>query len=111
MGEPELDDNVGMGLAVALEQIRADLLAARTSGEQSDVRLPVESVVVELKVVASREANGKAGFKVPFVDIELGGSGSISSERTSTVTVTFGAPVDPEGQPIKVAQTGDTPKR
>lgn len=103
-------DGVGIGLAEAIGQLRADLLTARAAGEGSEVRLPVESVVVELTVVASREAGGKAGFKVPFVEVELGGSGTVSSERTSTVTVTFGAPVDRDGQPIKVAQTGNTPK-
>ncbi|MBO3089487.1 hypothetical protein J4038_14505 [Cellulomonas sp. zg-ZUI40] len=51
-------------------------------------------MTVELKVVAAKEAGGKAGFKVPFVDVELGGSGSRSSELTSTITVVFGSPVD-----------------
>lgn len=106
-----MNGEVGIGLAAAVEQLRADLLSARAAGENSDIRLPVQSVTVELKVVASREAGGKAGFKVPFVDVELGGSGTLSSERTSTVTVTFGPPVDRDGQAIKVAQTSDKPKR
>ncbi len=101
----------GIGLEQAITQIRAELLAARVSGEGAAVRLPVESVTVELKVVATKEAGGKAGFKVPFVDLELGGSGSVSSERTSTVTVVFGAPVDQAGNPVKVAHGSDTPKR
>jgi hypothetical protein len=102
---------VGIGLEDAISHIRAELLAARVSGEGATVRLPVKSVTVELKVVASKEAGGKAGFKVPFVDLELGASGSVSSERTSTVTVVFGAPVDRDGNPVKVAQGSDTPKR
>lgn len=102
---------VGIGLAEAIEQIRVDLLAARVAGEDAAIRLPVESVTVELKVVASKEGGGKAGFKVPFVDLELGGSVTVSSERTSTVTVVFGSPVDRDGSPVKVAQSSDTPKR
>ncbi len=106
-----MSGQVGIGLAEAIGQIRADLLAARVAGEDAAIRLPVESVTVELTVVASKEAGGKGGFKVPFVDLELGASGSVSSERTSTVTVVFGAPVDRDGNPIKVAQGSDTPKR
>ncbi len=101
----------GIGLADAISQIRAELSAARVADEGAAVRLPVESVTVQLKVVAAREAGGKAGFKVPFVDLELGGSGSVSSERTSTVTVVFGAPVDRDGNPVKVAHGSDIPKR
>jgi hypothetical protein len=101
----------GIGLEEAISQIRAELLAARVSGEGASVRLPVESVTVELRVVASREAGGKAGFKVPFIDLELGASGTVAAERTSTVSVVFGAPVDRDGNPIKVAEGSDTPDR
>jgi hypothetical protein len=100
--------SVGMGLDVAIEQIREDLMRARESGEDADVRLPVLSVTVQLQVVASREAGAKGGFRVPFV--ELGGSGSVGSERTSTVTVVFGEPVDRDGNPVKVSEGSDQPK-
>ena len=101
----------GVGLAEAIERIRTGLLEARSKGEDADIRFPVESVTVELKVVASKEAGGKARFKVPFVEVELGGSGTLSSERIHTVTVTFGAPVDRDGRPVKVAHGSDELKR
>lgn len=101
----------GIGLDKAIESIRADLLTARASGGDTDIRFPVESVTVELKVVAAKDAGGKAGFTVPFINVELGGSGSLSSERTSTVTVKFGAPVDRDGRPVKIAQGSDERKR
>ena len=94
----------GVGLQEAIESIRADLAAARESGENADVRLPVQSVTVQLQVVATEEAGVKAGFKVPFVNLEAGGSGSVSSAQTSTVTVVLGEPVDRAGRPIKVAR-------
>ena len=53
-------------------------------------------------------SGGKAGFKVPFVNVELGGSASRQWEHTSTVTVVFGPPVDRDGNPVQVADTGDT---
>lgn len=97
----------GIGLTEAIELIRGDFLKARTSGEGSEIRLPVDSVTVELKVVAAKGKEGKAGFKVPFVNAELGGSVRREQERTSTITVVFGAPVDQEGNPVKVAQSSD----
>lgn len=99
----------GIGLSEAIAQIRAELLTAQ--GEEASVRFPVESVMVELKVVATKEGTGKAGFKVPVVGAELGGSGAASLERASTITVVLGAPHDVSGHPVKVSGTGDKPKR
>ncbi len=59
--------------------------------------------MVELKVAATRTADGKAGFRVPFVNVEVGGSAGWQRETMQTVTVTFGSPVDQEGSPVKVA--------
>jgi hypothetical protein len=103
------EEAVGIGLDVAVEQIRGDLLRARASGEGADIRFPVESVTVQLEVVAAKGAEGKAGFKVPFVHVEAGGSASTSSQRTSTVTIVFGKPVDRQGNPIQVSD--DTQER
>ena len=100
-------DSEGIGLAKAIEMIRGDLLAARKEGENADIRLPVASVTVELQVVATSGTEGKAGFRVPFVDVELGGSLSRQAEQTSTVTVVFGAPVDRAGNPVQVAEGSD----
>jgi hypothetical protein len=97
----------GVGLVEAIAQIRADLLAARTEGADAEIQLPVESLTVELKVVAIKGADGKAGFKVPIVNAELGGGVSWRNEATQTVTVRFGAPVDRDGNPVKVASAGD----
>jgi hypothetical protein len=58
---------------------------------------------VELTVTATREANLKAGFKVPLVPVEAGGGGSRERGSGQTVTVVFGGPVDREGKPVKVA--------
>jgi hypothetical protein len=38
------------------------------------------------------------------VNVELGGSAGWQRETMQTVTVVFGAPVDREGRPVKVAQ-------
>jgi hypothetical protein len=94
----------GLGLAEAIEALRDDLRKARAEGGKSEIQLPVESMTVELTVTATREANLKAGFKVPFVPVELGGGGSRERGTGQTVTVVFGGPVDRDGRPVKVAQ-------
>jgi hypothetical protein len=65
----------GLGLAEAIAALRDDLLKAWAAGATSDIQLPVESMTVVLTVTATREANLKAGFKVPFVPVEAGGVG------------------------------------
>ena len=59
---------------------------------------------MELTVTATRSVDGKAGFKVPIVEVELGGGGSRERGTGQTVTVVFGGPVDRDGNPVKVAQ-------
>jgi hypothetical protein len=94
----------GLGLAEAIASLRDDLLQARAAGAKSDIQLPVESMTVELTVTATRSVDGKAGFKVPIVEVELGGGGSRERGTGQKVTVVFGGPVDRDGNPVKVAQ-------
>jgi len=94
----------GLGLAEAIASLRDDLLQARAAGANSDIQLPVESMTVELTVTATRPREGKAGFKVPIVEVELGGGGSRERGSGQTVTVVSSGPVDREGNPVKVAQ-------
>jgi Trypsin-co-occurring domain 2 len=94
----------GLGLAEAIELLRDDLLKARSAGADSEIQLPVESMTVELTVTATRSVDGKAGFKVPIVEVELGGGGSRERGSEQMVTVVFGGPVDRNGNPVKVAR-------
>ena len=97
-----------MGLADALDLLRAEVAAARQRAEQADVRFPIQSLTVELKVGLTRTAGGRAGFKVPF--LELGGEGSVAKETVHTITIVLGEPVDAAGRPVKVTDAGDTLK-
>jgi len=94
----------GLGLAEAIASLRDDLLRARAAGANSDIQLPVESMTVELTVTATRSADGRAGFKVPIVEMELGGGGSREHGSEEKVTVVFGGPVDRDGKPVRVAR-------
>ena len=97
----------GLGLADAIGLLRDELLKARATGAGSDIQLPVESMTVVLKVTATRSKDGKAGFKVPVVELELGGGAGQERGSEQTVTVVFGGPVDREGNPVKVASAAD----
>ena len=66
----------GLGLADAIALLRDDLLKARAAGAGAEIQLPVESMTVVLKVTATRSVDGKAGFKVPVVELEVSGGGS-----------------------------------
>ena len=99
----EADATVGVGLDEALEGLRAQMASAHAKAAGTDLQFPVESLTVEFKVAVTRSSEGKAGFRVPVVGAELGGSGSRASESVQTVTLVLGPPVDREGKAIKVA--------
>jgi hypothetical protein len=94
----------GLGLSEAIGVLRDELLKARAAGAGSDIQLPVESMTVQLQVAATRTRDGKAGFSVPIVNVELGASAGWQRETMQTVTVVFAEPVDRAGNPVKVAQ-------
>ena len=104
MQERDVGSANGLGLADAIGLLREELLQAQAAGAGSEIQLPVESMTVVLKVTATRSVDGKAGFKVPIVDLELGGGAGRERGSEQTVTVVFGGPVDREGRPVKVAQ-------
>jgi hypothetical protein len=93
-----------LGLADAIGLLREELLKAHAAAAGSDIQLPVESMTVELRVTATRSVDGKAGFKVPLVNLEVGAGASRERGSEQTVTVVFGGPVDRDGAPLKVAQ-------
>lgn len=107
MSDPDLQ---GLGLAEAVRALRADLLAAQRDPAYEDVQFPIQGVTIQLQVAAVRTADGKAGFTIPIVDLELGGAVGWQKETMQSVTVTFGPPVDPAGNPIAVVSASDEPK-
>lgn len=110
MAKRDIGSVDGMGLADAIGLLRDELLKARAVGGNADIQLPVESMTVELAVTATRSVDGKAGFKVPIVDLELGGGGRRQQGSGQTVTIVFAGPVDRDGAPVKVASASDALK-
>jgi hypothetical protein len=101
-GTPE-----GIGLDDALEALRAELASARAKAVGQDVQFPIETLTVELKVGVTRSKEGKAGFRVPLVEAELGGSVGVDRQTLQTVTLVLGSPVNRDGDPVKVASASD----
>jgi hypothetical protein len=105
-----VSDERGLGLAETIEQLRAELAEARQKAAGKSVQFPIQALTVELKVAVTKSVDGKAGFTVPFVGVELGGSAGRSSETLQTVTLVLGPPVDQHGVPVKVASGSEEEK-
>lgn len=110
MPERNAEASDGLGLADAIGLLRDELLRARAAGADSAIQLPVESMTVELTVTATRSLDGKVGFTVPVVGLELGGGGARERGSEQKVTVVFGGPVDRAGNPVKIAQPSNERK-
>jgi len=73
----------GIDLAEAIEALRAEILAAERNSAGAEVRFPIQTLTIELKVGLTKTADGKAGFRVPFVGAEIGHVGGIPSGSRS----------------------------
>ena len=89
-----------LGLAETVEALRAELARAAAAGSGAGFQFPVGQVELEFHVAVTRTGEGRAGVK--FWVVELGGSGGYAREEIQKVTVTLGAPVDQNGDPVKI---------
>jgi hypothetical protein len=105
----EMSGDSALGLADAIEDLREQLELARARADSADMKFPIHSVTIELRIVAAREGSAKAGFKVPVIDLEVGASGKISHEATHRLVIEFGGPVSASGQPIRVDRVSSVP--
>ena len=87
-------------LAETVEALRAELARAAAAGAGAGFQFPVTGVQLEFHVGVTKAADTKAGVR--FYVVELGGSGSYAKEEIQTVTVSLGAPVDQNGEPVKI---------
>ena len=87
-------------LAETVEALRAELARAAAAGMGTGFQFPVAGVQLEFHVAVTKASEGRGGVK--FWVIELGGSRSYASEEIQTITVTLGAPVDRNGDPVKI---------
>lgn len=88
-------DEVVVGLASAIEALRAELTDALAQGRGSAMRFRLEPVEVTVQAVVTKQADGKVGWSV------LGLGGGYESTRTQTLTLRL-SPVwqEADGRPV-----------
>lgn len=102
--------SASVGLSEAIQGLRAELVAAMAAGAGEPIQFPISKMTVELHAVAIKGVDGKAGFRIPVIEVEIGGGAKWQHENTQTVTIEFGSPVDHEGRPVKVASASNQMK-
>jgi hypothetical protein len=81
-----VSDKNSIGLAEAIRELRAELIAAQAESPGPDgegVRFELGPVEMEFAITLSREGSGKAGLQIGVVT--LGAGGSLSSESVHRV--------------------------
>jgi hypothetical protein len=106
MSERDAAPAPGLALSEAIGLLRDELLEAHAAGATSSIQLPVESMTVELSVIATRSADGKPEFTLPVAGEQLAGGGGRERDSEQKVTVVFRGPLERDGRPVKVASEG-----
>jgi hypothetical protein len=81
-----MTDRAIVGLAEAVESLRAELMKAVDAGKDQPMQFSVEPIELTAQVAVTKDANGKIGWSV------LGIGGSWESASTQTLTLKL-APV------------------
>ena len=97
------DQRREIGLVEAIEAVRGELTRAVAASADQEIQFPVDKVDLEFHVGVKRSADGSGGIR--FWVIELGAKVIRESESVHTVKVSLGAPVDPDGETIKVMRS------
>ncbi len=92
-----------IGLVETIDALRSELAAAVKKAQGQEIQFPIASVQLEFQVGVTRDAEAKAGVR--FYVLELGASGSYANESVQKVTLNLEAPVNEQGEQVKVART------
>jgi hypothetical protein len=92
-----------IGLVEAIASLRAELSEAVAQGPDQEIQFPVDGVDLEFQVGVTRAASGSGGLR--FWVVGLGASASYEAESVHKVTVNLGAPVDLQGQTVKIRRS------
>lgn len=74
-------DDVVVGLASAVEALRAELTEAMARGAHSSMRFRLEPLELTVQAVVTKQADGKIGWSI------LGAGGKYESAVTQTLTL------------------------
>jgi hypothetical protein len=100
---PEESDPVGIGLAEAIGQVRAELEQAIKDGEHSAVAFRAGPVELEFEVAFARTGGVAGGFQLSV--LSLGAKRDHSSTSTHRVKVAL-TPVDRQGREKLIGDVG-----
>jgi hypothetical protein len=81
-------------LAKAIEDLRAELLAALKEGAGKELQFRLKPIELELKIAVTKQVGGNA--EVKFWVVDLGGKGSYDNASTHTLKLTL-EPVGKDG--------------
>ena len=108
-------------LADVVRELRAQILLAAEGARHEDLRFKVNTVEIELNVVAKRElgGEGKISFKVLGTGVEAGGGGKSAHEHSQKIKLSLtpqrrdGAELNINRRPGADADTApdDAPRR
>lgn len=94
----------GIGLAEAIEQVRAELQRAATAGTGQLIAFKPASVELSLEVAFERKGSADTGVRVWVVS--AGARGELRAAQTQKITIKL-EPVNPAtGQPPQIADEG-----
>jgi len=92
-----------IGITDAIAAVRSELTRAVEENADQDIQFPVNGVDLEFHVGITRSASAAGGIRLWVVDV--GGSGGYESQSAHTVKVSLGAPVNRQGETIKVTRS------
>src|SRR5215469_3930852 len=103
MTTPGNQDPVGVGLAEAIGQVRAELEQAIEDGARSAVAFRAGTVELEFEVAFAKTGGVEGGFQLSV--LSFGAKGERSSAATHRVKVAL-TPVDRQGQDKLIGDVG-----
>jgi len=96
-------------LADAIKELRNQLKIAAEHKEENGLLLVVEEAEIELKVTASKSAEG--GGKVKWLVIEIGAKGSVAGESGHTVKLKLSPVTKSDAGELTRLEIKDAPER
>ena len=91
-----MDDRIAAGLAETIQALRAELIAAMTSGHDEALRFELGAVELNVTLAITREATGDAGVR--FGVVSFGTKGQIGDQATHQLSLSL--------TPVTIDSTG-----
>jgi Trypsin-co-occurring domain 2 len=101
-----MPDPAPIPFAEWLESLRAELADAQRAGRDSDLRLQVDKVELDLEVQSTWETGAKGGVK--FWVVDAGADGRWKSGLTQHLKLSL-TPFSADGEPLAVRDEMDQP--